>query len=133
MDSSPNPEKAKVLKQAQALFREGQWDKALVEYEKLQAMDKSDLETLVIVGDIHAKKRSFQAAYETYDKAVAEFSTLRQTDNAVLLYKKIVKWDVAKLPVELRMNMNIFQSYLEIDDELKGGRTDVAIGMLANF
>ncbi len=133
MDSPTNPEKAKVLKQAQALFREGQWDKALVEYEKLQAMDKSDLEVLIIVGDIHAKKRAFQSAYETYDKAVAEFSTLRQTDNAILIYKKIVKWDMAKLPVELRMNMNIFQSYLEIDEELKGGRTDVAIGLLGKL
>jgi tetratricopeptide (TPR) repeat protein len=133
MDSPTNPEKAKVLKQAQALFREGQWDKALVEYEKLQAMDKSDLDVLVILGDIHAKKRSYQSAYETYDKAVAEFSTLRQTDNAILIYKKIIKWEVAKLPVELRMNMNIFQSYLEIDEELKNGRTDVAIGMLGKL
>src|ERR1035438_7385923 len=124
---TPNTEKAKGLQQAKALFREGQWDKALVEYEKLQAMDKTDLEVIVILGDIHSKKRSYQSAFATYEKAVAEFSTLRQTDNAILIYKKIVKWDMAKLPVELRMNMNIFQSYLEIDEELKGGRTDVAI------
>jgi len=118
MDST-NPDNKNLLKSAQTYFREGQWDKAFAEYQKILALDPADTNILVMVGDIYAKKRSHQLAYETYLKAASDFLAQEHTDKTIPVYKKIIALDVEKLPVDVRMNMSFFQNYVRIDEILR--------------
>ncbi len=132
MDTT-NPDNKNLLKSAQTYFREGQWDKAFVEYQKILALDPADTNILVIVGDIYAKKRSHQLAYETYLKAASDFLTQGHTDKTIPVYKKIIALDVEKLPVDVRMNMSFFQNYVRIDEILRGENIEAVMEPLGKL
>jgi len=133
MEDPTNPDQKSFLKSAQTYFREGLWDKAFVEYQKILAINPADTNTLIIVGDIYAKKRSHELAYETYLKAASNFITQGQIDQTIPVYKKIIALEVSKLPVDIRMNMSFFQNYVKIDETLKNQGIEAAMEPLGRL
>lgn len=133
MDNPANPDKAKTLKAAQMFFREGEWDKALTEYGRLLAIDRNDADSLAAVADTYAKKKSFQLAFEFYFKAVPQFLAQGRLDSAVQAYQKITKLDLSKLSSDVRMDMNIYKRYVEIDEAIRDKRYEFAIAPLSKL
>ncbi len=133
MDNPANLDKAKTLKAAQMFFREGEWDKALTEYGRLLAIDRNDPDSLAAVADTYAKKKSFQLAFEFYFKAVPQYLVQNRLDGAIQSYKKISKLDLSKLSSDVRMDMNIYIRYVEIDEAIRDKRYEFAIAPLSKL
>jgi len=127
MEKPPNDDKKDIVKLAHMFFHNGQWDKALLEYKKILAIDPDDLNTHNTLGDIYVKKNSSQLAYESYNKAASGFLSRNQCSKAFQIYKKIIRLDRLKLSDEVRKQINFIQGYVNISDALNEEKIAPAI------
>lgn len=113
--------KAKILKDAQKFVAKAQWDKAIIEYEKLLKESPNDSNTHNIVGDLYLKKNDPENAIDSYKKAADVFAKSGFTLKAIALYKKVlnIKPDqveiylsLGKLNAERGLIGNANESYL---------------------
>lgn len=113
--------KAKILKDAQKFVAKAQWDKAIIEYEKLLKESPNDSNTFNIVGDLYLKKNDPESAIDSYKKAADVFAKSGFTLKAIALYKKVlnIKPDqveiyllLGKLNAERGLIGNANESYL---------------------
>ncbi len=118
MEKPANDSKKDIVKLAHMFFHNGQWDKALLEYKKILAIDPEDLNTFNTLGDIYVKKNSSQLAYESYNKAASGFLSRNQFSKALQVYKKTIRLDRLKLSDDVRKQINFIQGYVSIGDSL---------------
>lgn len=118
MEKPANDDKKDIVKLAHMFFHNGQWDKALLEYKKILAIDPDDLNTYNTLGDIYVKKNSSLLAYESYSKAASGFLSRNQSNKALQVYKKIIRLDRLKLSDDVRKQINFIQGYVNIGDAL---------------
>lgn len=94
-------DKSKVLKDAQKYTAKAQWDKAILEYEKIVKESPNDANTHNTIGDLHLKKNSSDFAIESYRKAADIFNKTGFTLKAIALYKKILNIKPDQVDVHL--------------------------------
>ena len=58
--------KKNIIKTAMLCVQEGKWDKAIVEYKKLLALDPIDYNVHSMLGDAYIKKGEDAFAYQEY-------------------------------------------------------------------
>ncbi len=113
--------KSKVLKDAQKFIAKSQWDKAILEYEKIVAESPNDANTFNTIGDLCLKRNDNDKAIESFKKAAEIFNKTGFTLKSIALYKKVLNIKpeqvdifilMGKLNAERGMLGNANESYL---------------------
>lgn len=96
-------DRTKVLEAAQKHLAKGNYDKAIVELQKLVDADPTDVRTLLKIGDLHTRKGARREAIETYGKVATQYGTQGFFLKAVAVYKQILKLDPSRLDIQLKL------------------------------
>ncbi len=134
-------QKSLIIKLAHIYYHTGSWDKAIVEYEKIIALDPNDYNVHVTLGELYLKKGDLDRAFKQFETsangymkdkntkkaagAFREMSNLIQKmvepqdlDKAIAMYKDIL----AKLPesVEAILNLrDLYQRHNQMEDAVR--------------
>ncbi|MBN2754124.1 MAG: tetratricopeptide repeat protein [Candidatus Goldbacteria bacterium] len=119
--------KANIKKMAMIYSQEGRWDKAIVEYKKLLALDPTDFTTHNMLGDVYKKKNEDELAYQEYMIAAEAHIKQGLADKAQIIYKKIGQLDSSKLNDSDRKRQIMIKKHTEADKLIESGETDKAI------
>jgi tetratricopeptide (TPR) repeat protein len=95
--------KSKILKDVQKYVAKSQWDKAIIEYEKILAGSPNDANTFNTVGDLCLKRNDNEKAIESFKKAAEIFNKTGFTLKAIALYKKVLNIKPDQVDVFLMM------------------------------
>ena len=124
-------QKSLIIKLAHIYYHTGSWDKAIVEYEKIIALDPNDYNVHVTLGELYLKKGDLDRAFQQFEtsangymreknakKAAGAFRELanlvqkmiepQDMEKAVGMYKEILD----KMPEALEALMNLRDLYL---------------------
>ena len=124
-------QKSLIIKLAHIYYHTGSWDKAIVEYEKIIAIDPNDFNVHTTLGELFLKKGDLERAYKEFETsaggylreknpkkasgAFREMANLIQKmiepqdmEKAVTLYKEIL----SKLPESAETITNLRDLYL---------------------
>ncbi len=124
-------QKSLIIKLAHIYYHTGSWDKAIIEYEKIVAMDPNDNNVHVTLGELYLKKGDLERAFKQFEisangyihekntkkaaGAYREMANLIQkmiepqdVEKAIGMYKEIL----AKLPETTEALMNLRDLYL---------------------
>jgi lipopolysaccharide biosynthesis regulator YciM len=133
-------QKSLIIKLAHIYYHTGSWDKAIVEYEKIIALDPNDYNVHLTVGELYLKKGDMDRAFKEFDlsasgflreknpkKALGAFREManliqkmiepQDQEKAVAMYKEIL----AKLPESVETLINLRDLYLrhnQIDEAI---------------
>lgn len=144
-------QKSLIIKLAHIYYHTGSWDKAIVEYEKIIALDPNDHNVHTTMGEIYLKKgdlerafRSFEAAANGYMReknpkkasgAFREMANLVQKmiepvdlDKAIASYKDIL----SKLPDSAETMTHLRDLYLRHNQAAEALSYTMALGDLYN-
>jgi len=119
--------KANIKKMAMIYSQEGRWDKAIVEYKKLLALDPTDFTTHNMLGDVYKKKNEDELAYQEYMIAAEAHIKQGLADKAQIIYKKIGLLDSSKLNDSDRKRQIMIKKHTEADKLIESGEIDKAI------
>ncbi len=134
-------QKSLIIKLAHIYYHTGSWDKAIVEYQKIIALDPNDFNVRVTLGELHLKKGDLERAYREFEaaangflaeknnkKAQAAFRELshliqkivepQDVEKAILLYRDIL----TKLPEAMEALINLRDLYQ------RHNQRDLAVG-----
>ena len=89
--------RTKVLEAAQKFLSKGQYDKAVLEYQKLVQEDPRDVRTLLKIGDLHTRRSKPKEAIDVYERVADLYAKQGFFLKAVAVYKQILKLDPAHL------------------------------------
>src|SRR5262249_52456520 len=95
--------RTKVLEAAQKFLSKGQYDKAVVEYQKLVHEDPRDVRTLLKIGDLHTRRNRPKDAIEVYQKVADLYAKQGFFLKARAVYKQILKLDPAHLDSTVKL------------------------------
>ena len=82
-------QKSLIIKLAHIYYATGNWDKALVEYEKILAIDANDWNVHATIGEMHLKKGDLEKAYRQYEVAVNGYLKEKNTKKAAGCYREM--------------------------------------------
>ena len=133
METSINEEKNQLLNTAYVLAEMGDWERAIVDYKKILAIDPDDVDAHHALGDIYLKHSLFQLAYESYDKAALIFLSRGETNKAVSIFKLITAMDSSQLPEGTQAQINYAHGYIKIDQVLKADEIEPAIELIGKI
>jgi len=77
----------------QLLMKKGMWKKALVEMDKLYALDRNDPQISLRIGDLYVKLNDKDNAAKNYIKAAGKFTKMGQVPKAIATYKMCMRTD----------------------------------------
>jgi tetratricopeptide (TPR) repeat protein len=66
-------QKSLIIKLAHIYYHTGSWDKAMVEYQKIIALDPHDFNVRMTLGEIYLKKGDLERAYKEFETAAGGF------------------------------------------------------------
>lgn len=66
-------QKSLIIKLAHIYYHTGSWDKAILEYEKIIAMDPSDYNVRLTLGELYQKKGDLERAYREFEASASGF------------------------------------------------------------
>ncbi len=95
--------KSKILKDVQKFIAKSQWDKAIIEYEKILAESPNDANTFNTVGDLCLKRNDTEKAIESFKRSAEIFNKTGFTLKAIALYKKVLNIKPDQVDVFLMM------------------------------
>ncbi len=144
-------QKSLIIKLAHIYYHTGSWDKAIVEYEKIIALDPNDYNVHVTLGELFLKKGDLERAYKqfelsangylrekNYKKAMGAFRELanliqkmiepQDLDKAIGLYKDIL----GKLPDSAETMTNLRDLYLRHNQIQEAISYTISLGDLYN-
>ncbi len=124
-------QKSLIIKLAHIYYHTGSWDKAILEYEKIIALDPNDINVHLTLGELYQKKGDLDRAYKEYElsangflkeknirKASAAFRELaglvqkmvepQDLDRAIEIYKAML----SKIPDSQEVLTNLRDLYL---------------------
>ena len=113
----------KVEGAAIKLLQPGKYDKAIIELKKLVDDDKTDVRTLLKLGDTHVKLGSKKESIEAYEKAAAIYTEQGFYLKAVAVFKQILRVDpnipelhlkLAELYQQLGLTSDALQHYQNV-------------------
>lgn len=120
--------KKDIIKSSQLYFQEGKWDKAILEYKKLLALDPTDYGTHNMLGDAYKKKGEDGSAYTEYMTAAEAYAKQGMADKAQMLFKKIAMLDSGKLINEAdRQKQILIKKNVIAEKLIEEGKADEAI------
>lgn len=90
-------EKRNAIQKAITLTQQGQYDKAIAEYEAIVRADPSDVSVYNTLGDLYAHMRFTQKAIACYQKLAGVLKAEGLHYRAIAVYKKIIKLDANNL------------------------------------
>jgi tetratricopeptide (TPR) repeat protein len=82
-------DKLLIIKLAHHYHEFGYWDKAIIEYEKLEKMDPADVKTTMSLGEVLLKKGDLERAYEKFEAAAQAFLVKKNTMKAAGAFKEV--------------------------------------------
>ncbi len=123
-------QKSLIIKLAHIYYHTGSWDKAILEYEKIIALDPNDYNVRLTLGELYMKKGDIERAFREFElagngylreknvkKAVSAFREVanlvqkmiepQDVDKAIKLYKDILE----KLPESSESLLNLRDLY----------------------
>ncbi|HEX5659692.1 MAG TPA: tetratricopeptide repeat protein [Polyangiales bacterium] len=121
--------RTKVLEAAQKFLSKGQYDKAVVEYQKLVQEDPRDVRTLLKIGDLHTRRSKPKDAIDVYQKVADLYAKQGFFLKAVAVYKQILKLEpshlestqkLAKMYEELALTSEALSTYELVADAYLG-------------
>ncbi len=80
-----------IRKKALDFARKRQWDKALVEFNKLVEVEQHNPNLFNEIGDLHIKVDDKREAFKSFHKAVDAYTRVGLHNNAVAVCKKIIR------------------------------------------
>ena len=84
-------EKKVIVKMAYNYFQNERWDRALVEYEKLLAIDDKDFLARNMIAEIYIRKGQKKQAINVYKEAAEILEATDDLDRAIKIYNNILK------------------------------------------
>lgn len=101
-------QKSLIIKLAHIYYHTGSWDKAIIEYEKIIALDPNDYNVHVTLGELYLKKGDLERAFKQFEMAAQGYMKEKNTKKAAGAYREMA---------------NLIQKMIEPQD------VDKAIGM----
>jgi tetratricopeptide (TPR) repeat protein len=106
------------FKKAQDFASKKDWDKAIVEYEKLLDRETSQNASLYnLIGDLNSKKGDLDRAFQNYEKAIDIYCEQTLYNNAIALCKKCLRLDDARVEIYNKLG-GLFASQGLVQDAL---------------
>lgn len=110
---------ASNFKKAQDFASKKDWDKAIVEYEKLLDRETSHNASLYnLIGDLHAKKGDGERAFQNFEKAIDIYCEQTLYNNAIALCKKCLRLDEGRVEIYNKLG-GLFASQGLVQDALR--------------
>src|SRR5579885_2634263 len=66
-------QKSLIIKLAHIYYHTGSWDKAIVEYQKIIALDPNDFNVHVTLGELYLKKGDLERAFQEFEASAAGY------------------------------------------------------------
>ncbi len=133
-------DRAKALKAAQKYLAKGQIDKAIVEYERVVALDPKDPRSLLKLGDLYTRVGDNKNAVATYRKVAIQYGQEGFFLKAVAVYKQILKLEPGNLDAweklgemyeSLTLTSDAVVTYEQVADAAaRAGKNDIALRAL---
>jgi tetratricopeptide (TPR) repeat protein len=140
LDPNVSIDRAKALKAAQKYLAKGQIDKAIVEYERVVALDPKDPRSLLKLGDLYTRVGDNKNAVATYRKVAIQYGQEGFFLKAVAVYKQILKLEPGNLDAweklgemyeSLTLTSDAVVTYEQVADAAaRGGKNDIALRAL---
>ncbi len=144
-------QKSLTIKLAHIYYHTGSWDKAIVEYEKIIAMDPADFNVHVTLGELYLKKGDLERSFKEFELsangylreknvkkaagAYREMANLIQKmiepqdlEKAIVLYKEIL----VKMPESTETMTNLRDLYLRHNQIAEAISYTLSLGDLYN-
>lgn len=97
-------DRQKVIDAAQKLAAKNQFDKAVVEYQRVLREDPTDVRILLKVGDLQVRMNAKVAAVETYTKVAQAYDQQGFFLKGVAVYKQILQIDPTRVDLYGRLS-----------------------------
>jgi tetratricopeptide (TPR) repeat protein len=82
-------QKSLTIKLAHIYYHTGSWDKAIVEYEKIIAMDPADFNVHVTLGELYLKKGDLERAYKEFELSAIGYLREKNVKKAAVAYREM--------------------------------------------
>jgi len=81
--------KSLIIKLAHIYYHTGSWDKAIIEYEKIIALDANDFNVRVTLGELYLKKGDLERAFKEFETAGNGFLKDKNTKKATGAFREM--------------------------------------------
>jgi tetratricopeptide (TPR) repeat protein len=82
-------QKSLIIKLAHIYYHTGSWDKAILEYEKIIAMDPNDFNVHVTLGELYLKKGDLERAFKQFEVSANGYLREKNTKKASGAYREM--------------------------------------------
>jgi tetratricopeptide (TPR) repeat protein len=96
-------DRQKVIDAAQKYAAKNQFDRAIVEYQRVLREDPTDVRILLKVGDLQVRMNARQAAIETYTRVAVAYDQQGFFLKAIAVYKQILQIDPSLVQLYLKL------------------------------
>lgn len=106
-------QKSLIIKLAHIYYHTGSWDKAIVEYEKIIALDPNDFNVHVTLGELFLKKGDLDRAYKEFEASANGFLKEKNIKKAAGAFREVANL-VQKMiePQDMEKAIGIYKSIL---------------------
>ncbi len=106
-------QKPLIIKLAHIYYHTGSWDKAIVEYEKIIALDPNDFNVRLTLGELYLKKGDLDRAFKAFEVAAQGFLREKNTKKAAAAFREMANL-VQKMiePLDVEKAVGTYQGIL---------------------
>lgn len=106
-------QKSLIIKLAHIYYHTGSWDKAIVEYEKIIALDPNDFNVHVTLGELFLKKGDLDRAYKEFEASANGFLKEKNIKKAAGAFREVANL-VQKMiePQDMEKAIGIYKNIL---------------------
>jgi len=105
-------QKSLIIKLAHIYYHTGSWDKAIVEYEKIIALDPNDFNVHITLGELFMKKGDLDRAYKEFELSANGYMKEKNPKKAAGAFREMA--NLIQKIVEPQDMDKAIQSYLDI-------------------
>lgn len=106
-------QKSLIIKLAHIYYNTGSWDKAILEYEKIIALDPNDHNVRLTLGELYVKKGDVERAFKEFELAGNAYLKEKNVKKAAGAFKEVASL-VQKMvePQDMEKAINIYKDIL---------------------
>jgi tetratricopeptide (TPR) repeat protein len=82
-------QKSLIIKLAHIYYHTGSWDKAIIEYEKIIALDPNDYNVHVTLGELYLKKGDLERAFKQFEISANGYMKEKNAKKAAGAYREM--------------------------------------------
>jgi len=90
-------------RKARELLQQGEWNAALLELQRIAALDPNNPAVHNSIGDVHLRKDDVATACEHFETAISLYASLGLHNNAVALCRKVIRLGPERLEVRFQL------------------------------